>query len=198
MAMGRRRNHHLRPNKTKSKGCFRYEVIFWGVCRYHAIIRGIMRDMREIKQREELSSTIEEHKAAITTYENELEKLKTDPSHYMTPGARRYFYRVAGAYAILAVSFTIGIYAMTDLLTDKLRTDINKYLVISCKSSIPTLTRFNAKLDADIRIQEDAQIINIEQGELERAKLNQEAIEAAERAKFPIPTAEECELRGDF
>lgn len=139
-------------------------------------------------------ATIEENKA----YEEELKKFQDDPVHYTTPGARRYYNRVVRGYIILAVAMVVGVYSLSNVLSDKVRHDINAYIVASCINSIPTLERFNAKLDTDIEVQQAAKKLNLEQGLTERAALNDKAINAARNSKFPVPTVKECKTRGKF
>jgi hypothetical protein len=49
---------------------------------------------------------------ARVEYETELDKLRDDPDHYVTPGARRYFRRVALGYIVLAAAFVAGVWAI--------------------------------------------------------------------------------------
>jgi hypothetical protein len=127
-------------------------------------------------------------------YQKEVEKFLSDPENYVTPGARRYYHRVVAGFVVLAVAFTAGVWAITNLL----RQDLNDFLILSCKASIPTLTKFNQSLQADIDIQRDAQLINLAQKEYERAKLNQRAIEFKTNAMLDVPTEKECEARKAF
>ena len=131
-------------------------------------------------------------------YEQELKRFQTDPIHYTTPGARRYYRRVVGGFVVLAASFVVGVWAMTNVLTDKLRHDINTYLVVSCTNSIPTLKKFNAKLDSDIEVQVSAKKLNLQQGDTARAAINDKAIKVAQESKLPVPTKKECKERGAF
>lgn len=128
-------------------------------------------------------------------YEDELLRINSDPKLYMTPGARRYFHRVALGYIILACAVTISIWAVTNHVDKVLRQQINTFLVDSCKSSIPTLKKFNASIQADIEQQADFRAINITRGDLASARVNTKIIAAKENAKLHVPTLEECEAK---
>lgn len=136
-----------------------------------------------------------EVKAESELYASELEKLNSDPAHYMTPGAKRYFRRVALGYAVLATATVLGIWSVTNHIDARLRSQINTFLVESCKSSIPTLKKFNASIQADIDLQSDSRAINITRGDLARARVNTKIIAAKENAKLHVPTLEECEAK---
>ena len=114
----------------------------------------------------------------------------------MTPGARRYFTRVWFGYLILSCAMSAGIWGVTQKVDSVLRNNLNTYIVASCKQSIPTLKRFNASLQADIELQQDAKKINLSQGETQRAALNDRAIKFKRQSMLPVPTKEECEARG--
>jgi hypothetical protein len=45
-----------------------------------------------------------------SAYLSELQKLQSDPSHYMTPGARAYFRRVWVGYAVLGLAIVVGLW----------------------------------------------------------------------------------------
>jgi len=131
-------------------------------------------------------------------YSDELSKLRDDPAHYMTPGAKSYFRRVWLGYLILAAAMTFGIWGVTHRIDTQLRKQINIFLVASCKSSIPTLTRFNDSLQADIEAQQDALFINEQRGDSQRAALNRRIITYKKNAMIHVPTIEECNQRGKF
>jgi hypothetical protein len=131
-------------------------------------------------------------------YSEELAKLNSDPAHYMTPGARRYFKRVWRGYLFLTAAMVVGIWGVTHHIDAQLRGQINTFLVASCKSSIPTLTRFNQGLQADIDAQQDALFINQRRGDAQRAALNLRIIADKKAAKIKVPTVAECEQRGKF
>lgn len=143
-----------------------------------------------------MSSNYNKEKKA--EYSDELAKLQSDPEHYMTPGARRYFRRVTFGYLILAVATCIGIWGVGNRFDNQLRNQINTFIVANCKSSIPTLTNFNAGLDADIEIQKDALALNLSRGDIQRAMINRKAIQAKKNSKLHVPTLEECNNKKAF
>ena len=134
--------------------------------------------------------------SAKRRYSNELEKLQADPEHYMTPGARRYFTRVWLGYAVLACAMIAGVWGVTNKVDKTLRKNINTFIVISCKQSIPTLKKFNAAVDADIALQQDAKKLNLARGDTQRAALNDRTIKLKKNSKLHVPTIEECNSRG--
>lgn len=131
-------------------------------------------------------------------YEQELEELKTNPSLYMTPGAKKYFRRVAVGYVVLACAAAIGIWGVSNHTNNELRENINTYLIESCKSGIPIIKKFNQSLQADIDLQEDARVINIQRGDSQRASLNKKIIDDKKDSMIPVPSIEECENRKTF
>lgn len=64
-------------------------------------------------------------KETFTAYENELEKLQSDPAHYMTPGARKYFRRVTFGYIILSLAMVVGFWGIQNESNSRV-SDINK------------------------------------------------------------------------
>lgn len=131
-------------------------------------------------------------------YSEELAKLNSDPAHYMTPGARRYFKRVWRGYLVLAAAMTIGIWGVSYHTNNQLRKQINLFIIASCKSSIPTLKNFNQSVQADIDAQIDALYINQKRGDFQRVALNKRIISDKKKAKLHVPTIEECNQRGKF
>ncbi len=140
----------------------------------------------------------EEKKQLDVLYEEELERIKSDPALYMTPGARHYFRRVAIGYVILALSGVIGTWAITNKVNHDLRAQLNTFIVQSCKQSIPTLTKFNQGIQADIDQIQDNLFINIQRGDAQRVAANRAALAAKQGSKLHVPTLEECEDRRAF
>ena len=58
-------------------------------------------------------------------YLSELDKLKNNPDHYMTPGARHYFRRVWIGYAILSLAIAVGLWGQQHESKDRID-DINQ------------------------------------------------------------------------
>lgn len=131
-------------------------------------------------------------------YEQELERINKDPEAYMTPGARRYFKRVALGYVILAIAFSAGVWGITQRVDNQLRNQINDFLVVSCLNSITTIKKFNQGIEADIELQRDAMKINLSRGDRERVLLNQKTINAKLASKLHVPTKQECKDRKAF
>jgi hypothetical protein len=131
-------------------------------------------------------------------YEKELMKLNTDPAHYMTPGARKYFKRVWMGYLVLAIAMIVGIWGVSHQTDKVLRSNINTFLIANCKSGIPTIKKFNAALQADIDAQKDAKELNMLRGDTQRAALNDRIIKYKKGSMLHVPTIKECENRKAF
>jgi hypothetical protein len=125
-------------------------------------------------------------------YTDELQKLQSDPEHYMTPGARKYFRRVALGYAVLAVAVCAGIFSLTTRVDHKLRHDLNQLGVKGCLASIPTYKKFNSTIQVQINAQKDALQLNLGRGDVERAAINRKAIKDLQNSKLKVPTKESC------
>lgn len=140
----------------------------------------------------------EDKKIDVVVYDNEFEGVTRDAEVYMTPGARRYFKRVVVGYVVLAVATVLGIWGVTQKVDSDLREQINLFLVQTCKKNIPALEKFNEAVKLDIAIQQDAKLLNIEQGYTKRAALNDNAIAAKRASLLHIPSEKECEDRKAF
>ncbi len=116
-------------------------------------------------------------------------------SHYMTPGARLYFKRVVLGYVALALAMTVGVFATTKAIDQKLRNDLNKIAQKQCLASIPTYKKLNEGLQAQIEIQKDAFHLNLSQGDVRRASLNRDAIKKLQDAKLNAPTKKTCKRK---
>lgn len=130
--------------------------------------------------------------AAHQEYQNELERLRDDPAHYMTPGARKYFRRVAIGYIILAVATVFGIKAVSDRSDNQLRNDINAYAHQSCLGSIPTLNKFNNLIELNIESNRGAREIALREGDDARVRLTTQNIIKLQESKLRVPNAKEC------
>lgn len=130
---------------------------------------------------------------AHAVFEHELDALRNDPSHYMTPGARRYFRRVALGYIILAIGMSFGIKALSDNVDNNIRRDINKVAEAQCLGSIPTLNKFNAFVDLVIEANRDAREIALREGDTARVRLNTNNIIKLQESKLRVPSVRECE-----
>lgn len=140
-----------------------------------------------------------EHKQNLDViYEQELERINKDPSLYMTPGARRYFKRVAFGYAILAIACAFGIWGVTQRIDSQLRKQLNILLVQNCEASIPTLKKFNQGVRSDIEQIKDNLFINTKRGDYQRIAANKRAIVAKKNQILHVPTVEECKDRKAF
>lgn len=126
-------------------------------------------------------------------YVDELVRLQDHPDSYATPGARRYFRRVAIGYIVLAVAVVFGIKAVSDRADETLRSDINKIAEAQCKGSIPTLNKFNAFVDLVIEANRDAREIALREGDTARVRLNTNNIIKLQESKLRVPSVRECE-----
>ena len=76
--------------------------------------------------------------------------------------------------------------------SDKGALEINSTVTRLCMANRPVLEKENNLRDVQIEIAEDAKIINLAQGEVARAQLNERTIVALSAAKRKVPTEEEC------
>ncbi len=138
-------------------------------------------------------------KEAQEEYLLELEKLRSDPQHYITPGARKAFnnYRnkaIVG-YLILAAACIMGIYSVSKQNKESLRDDINRFAQVSCLASrqpTSSINKYNDLVEHQIQTWRQARELNLARGDLKRAGLNTKAIIRLQADKIPIPTAKEC------
>jgi ferric-dicitrate binding protein FerR (iron transport regulator) len=126
-------------------------------------------------------------------YENELEALRNDPEHYMTPGARKYFRRVSLGYIILAVGCVMGIWALTQRADEQIRHDINSVAKAQCLGSIPTLTNYNAFVDIQIDSNRRSRTIAEKEHDAARVVLTTTNIIKLQKAHIRVPNAKECD-----
>lgn len=131
-------------------------------------------------------------------YEQELKRFQDDPANYVTPGSRKRFNKALAGYLILAVACVAGIWGVSHQTDKTLRTNINTFLVASCKAGIPTIKKFNAALQADIDAQKDAKQLNLSRGDTQRAALNDRIIRYKKDSMLHVPTIKECEDRKAF
>lgn len=126
-------------------------------------------------------------------YQIELEALQKDPSHYMTPATRNYFRKVWAGYVVLAISFIVGIWGVTNRQDTEIRKEFNNYASATCKTTTRNaLLSFNEFIQTNIEIQMDSYENNKRLGEATRAALNLRAIERFKKNKLPIKSDEEC------
>lgn len=125
-------------------------------------------------------------------YVDELARLQDDPAHYATPGARKYFRRVAIGYVVLAIATVFGISAMTDRADERLRDDINALAEKQCLGSIPTLNKFNGLVDLQIDANRRAREIAEAENDEARVKLNTQNIIKLQESKLRVPNEREC------
>jgi len=130
---------------------------------------------------------------AQVEFENELDKLREDPEHYMTPGARKYFRRVSLGYLILAIGCMLGIKFVADNAEQGVRNDINEAVVIQCKQSIPTINKFNDLIDIQIESNRAARAIAMSEDDNKRVALATRNIIRLQENKLRIPSVRECE-----
>lgn len=123
----------------------------------------------------------------------ELNKLLNDPSHYVTPGAKKYFRRVWLGYLFLALSGIFGTWGLTHRADSELRKEINQLATANCINSIPTLQKYNDLVVTQIVANINAKELNLSQGRLAAAKLNQDNINRLKKDQLDIPTKEQCE-----
>lgn len=139
---------------------------------------------------EVLTAAAERSKAQ---FEHELEALREDPGHYMTPGARVYFRRVRNGYIVLALACIMGIWAVSNRADNRLREDINTVARAQCLGSIPTLKRYNSLVDIMIESNRSAREIALAEGDVKRVKLNTQNIIKLQDAHLRVPNAKECD-----
>lgn len=140
------------------------------------------------------------HDAAVANAERsqkefdaQIEALRDDPAHYMTPGARRYFRRVAIGYLILAIGTSFGIKALTERTDDAVRNDINEIAKAQCLGSIPTLNKYNSLVQIQIEANRDSREIALKEGDIPRVRLTTKNIIKLQDAFLRVPSAKECE-----
>lgn len=127
-------------------------------------------------------------------YQSEMKKFREDPDNYTSPGARKHYRQVVGGYIVLAVAFTIGVWAMTSRQDTQIRKELNTYASVACKTTTrATIKLFNNFVQTNIEIQKDARENNLRLGEARRAALNTRAIRKFENSKLPVRTDEECD-----
>lgn len=138
--------------------------------------------------------------AAHEAYEAELKKLQDDPEHYMTPGAKRAFQKYRRdnilAYIVLAAAMAAGVWAFTNNSKENLKNDINVVVKASCLASRQPdspINKFNDLVELQIEASRDARELNLERGELARARLNTENIIKLQESRIPVPSEKECE-----
>jgi hypothetical protein len=154
--------------------------------------------MTEDERKRELTEAtrvVREHGRVTTSsveFTDELERLRNDPAHYMTPGARKYFRRVALGYIILALGMTIGIKALSDNVDDNIRNDINQVAEANCLGSIPTFNKFNNLVENMIDSNRGARMIAQAEGDIARVKLTTANIIKLQESKLRVPNVKEC------
>lgn len=125
-------------------------------------------------------------------FEHELQALRDDPEHYMTPGARRYFNRVRNGYIILAFACAIGIWALANRVDAQLRDDINSIAEQQCIGSIPTLNKFNNLVDVQIESNRARRALAEQAGDEEIVAITTNTIIKLQKSKLRVPNAKEC------
>ncbi len=154
---------------------------------------------------EQEAARVEAEKARVVSesvrknYESELEKLRNDPGHYITPGARKAFndYRnkaIVG-YLILAVACIVGIYSVSKNNKEDLKAQINMFATQSCLASTKpgsNLHRYNDLIETQIEANRAAREINLDRGDRRRADLNTKTIIRLQKDKIDIPTEQSC------
>lgn len=153
------------------------------------------KEAEEIRQKAEI-----ERLRVHEEYIKELEALRDDPEHYMTPGAKKAFskYRRDNilAYIVLAAAMVAGVWAFTKNAKDNLKNDINTFAKASClasRQSDSPLNKFNNLIDLQIEANRDARKLNLERGDIARSKLNTENIIELQESRIPVPSERECQ-----
>jgi len=119
------------------------------------------------------------------------DEIKNDP-RFLSGGARRYFRRVWIGYAVLALAFTIGIWAFTNLSNNNIKNQINALAQASCLSSIKTYGKFNDLVRTNIQVQQEALELNMQSGDKKRAAINKTAIHNLKQDFIIPPTPLIC------
>lgn len=126
-------------------------------------------------------------------FDEEFNKLVSDPKHYVTPGAKKYFRRVTYGYLILAIAATIGIYAVSNRNDTNLRRDINALAARNCIAGIPTLNKYNDLVNDQIQANIKSRALNIKHGRDQAAKINDDNIARLSQDLLTVPTKEQCQ-----
>lgn len=139
------------------------------------------------------ATAVAKAEAMQAAFEEELKALRDDPDHYMTPGARRYFRRVAIGYIILAIGMSFGIKALSDNVDDNIRNDINEVAKQQCLGSIPTLNSFNSLVDSQIETYRSRRTLAEEQNDEALVQIMTTSIIELQESKIRVPVAKECD-----
>lgn len=152
------------------------------------------------KEAEELRQKAESERLRVhEEYVNELEALRDDPEHYMTPGAKKAFARysrnVILGYIVLSFAMVAGMWAFSNNSKANLRDEINEVVKISClanRQPDSSINKFNNLVELQIDVNRDARTLNLGRGDLARAKLNTDHIIKLQDSRIPIPSVKEC------
>lgn len=139
------------------------------------------------------ATAVAKAEAMQAAFEEELKALRDDPDHYMTPGARRYFRRVAIGYIILAIGMSFGIKALSDNVDDNIRNDINEVAKQQCLGSIPALNSFNSLVDSQIETYRARRTLAEEQNDEALVQIMTTSIIELQESKIRVPVAKECD-----